>query len=263
LYNRIWSCERDSYAKKTNSGLIEPKSDSLLNVYDISNGLFSNLDILHINQSTINKTDIFITTKQGFVYKYNGQFEEIYKFPNTANQYPVCDEISKNSYWILNGRDLLKIKNQKLIKSFKIPNEKDNLNRIINKTPNLIIESRDPLNNVSYWELKNDELIPFKFKYLEDETYHIFKITRNFIYFSKDNIILVLNKLGKIVFSYKNQEILDSNFKYQTAFTDKQNILWISTRNGIVKLVTKKIHLPYTKKIKVLEEFIKTKTTYL
>ena len=49
LYNRIWFCERDSYAKKTNSALIEAKSDSLLNVYDISNGLFSNLDILHIN----------------------------------------------------------------------------------------------------------------------------------------------------------------------------------------------------------------------
>ena len=156
--NRLWYHERGSYGSATGSGVIDIRKDTVYAAEMISEGRFSDDDILLVANSRVNSNDIFIVTRPGIIYKYNGHFEEIYRFSHPVSHPIACEASPDGSYWIFYDQEIIHVKDKKTVRSISLPGEVSWVNEIISSSSGLIVEA-DPTGG--YWRLEKGAFVPF------------------------------------------------------------------------------------------------------
>ncbi len=143
--NLIWFCERLAYFDTPKSGVFNTETDSMIKFEDFSKGLFRSEDIIYLNASHKEKDVIFISTRQGIVYKYDGVFKKIATLPILPQRIVSCDSDAEGNYWIgFNNNEIVKVNSkQEIIDFFKIDEINYTIKKIIATTPFVILEVYD------------------------------------------------------------------------------------------------------------------------
>ncbi|SFN47571.1 Signal transduction histidine kinase [Bizionia echini] len=238
--NRIWFCEDLAYAPKLTSGVFNTETGSIIPFEIISKGLFTSEDVFSLNASNYRKNTIFITTKQGVVYKYDGQFKMIFTIPNFRFRRVVAESDLDGNYWITYDNTVIsKIDGAgKILKRFNLDKDDFTLNKILITTPNIILEGYNSKVEKEYWQIKDTILQEFKLSI--EHPIQVLKIKDSQIYFFQNDTVFKkpINPLKE----KNNQVILGniSNLKYNSCYVDKQGVMWVSSDNGLYKIVSKK-----------------------
>ena len=237
--NHLWYCEWRSIDKPIQGGVINTQQDTICSFETFTKGLFTSGEVIHINNARLNNNDLFIATRRGIVYRFDGTFEEIYRFPNGISNHVICEPSPDGGYWILHGKEAIQILNQQKLQSFQFTHT---LTNFISFYPSLILETRHA-DTVRYWQLKQDRFVPYiPENYASDDIKSIFQIQKDYRSFATNDAVLVQDTLGNILFSFDEFEKMGakSKFKHNTTLLDGQNLLWITTENGLFKLTQKK-----------------------
>ena len=118
--NNLWYCEKTGVESPNQSGIINTRKDTIYDLETFTHGLFSSEDVIHISPSKINESDLFISTRQGIIYKYSQVFEEVYRLPGEIQNFVICEALPDGSYWILHARTMARVKNGQLLDSFVV-----------------------------------------------------------------------------------------------------------------------------------------------
>jgi signal transduction histidine kinase/DNA-binding response OmpR family regulator/ligand-binding sensor domain-containing protein len=237
--NNIWFCEGPKNRGIKQSGVIDTRTDSIYNFEAFTKGLFSSKDVLSITSSKLNKNILYISTRSGIIYEYNEKFKAIFKLPISTNHQVQCQRDDKGNYWITyETNKILKVNSQQhIIDSFQIQKRGHDIKKIIRTNPNLIIESQFASQERAYWTIKDNKLIPLEPD--DNKSTQIVHITDQYLFFSKNDTLYrrPTNQLE----NSNNDLVICSipNFYYHNSLIDKQGLLWITTSNGIIKLVPK------------------------
>lgn len=246
--NNIWFVVMGkSAAKFKNSGVIDTEKDSIYTIEAYSNNLFKKDDIASLNRSIVNNNEWFIATRQGKIYKYKNGFEEIYQSKKSVDYFFKGQAQADDAYWVIQGTELKKVVNQKVIENFSFDSKEEKIiypKRIVQRTPSVIVEVIQEGKRFAYWELEGTKFVPYcALDYPQPNSAGLVYATKDHQYFYKNGKIVIQNYTGEVLFQYDNFEkkgFGQGNLKYQTAYLDRQNILWISTENGLLKIIKKK-----------------------
>ena len=244
--NLIWYCESKIFKHTNFSGVLDARKDSIYRLENFTNGLINSQEVSYISQSRLNKSTIFITTKSGIIYKYDGRFQIVYRFPHNLEGLAICEQSLDGGHWILYENKVLKIKDERQIgQTILLPFEPDYrvaFRRIVAQEPNLIIESQSiyGLKLRKYWELKNGRLVPFQISDTNIESFLILQKSKNFLLYAQDGGIHAQDSSGKLIYSHKITQKPLSLFFYGRPYIDDQRILWVPSMDGLYKIVTKR-----------------------
>lgn len=247
--NKIWFQAYEGDNLPVYNGVIDIEKDTIYSVELFANGLFKANDILFINQSTLKKDEFFISTRQGIIYKYGEEIEEIYQLKELGNESVICEQDREDAYWIANYDTLIKVVNhqkEQLLQLPKVENPDSNrfFKKLIRQYPTLIFETTHRTLGNQYWEVKENRLIPYTpLGYEFEKTISLFPIDNNNTCFITKDELLIKDTLGKIIFQYGEfEEKVYGNrkLKYKRRLIDTQGNLWLSTENGLLKINHKK-----------------------
>jgi signal transduction histidine kinase/CheY-like chemotaxis protein/ligand-binding sensor domain-containing protein len=238
--NNLWYSENKRANPKNVSGIINTKKDSLISMNDFSNGLFTSSDVVAIYQSQNKENDVFITTRQGVIYKYDGSFKIIFRFPNKSHGYKTkCEFTDDGNYWIISDNNIYKVNAQKeIIESYIIPIELHEIQDFVNFSPdNIIVKTKDfNNNNYAFWEINDGELRAFKPNIQNFTNLHYIQYSNQNRTFIAGESIFIQNSKGTTLFSLKRKEKISSAFICNSVLLDRQNTIWITTNNGVYKI---------------------------
>jgi len=246
--NNIWYVGMGFMSSKLiDSGVIDTKKDSIYSIEAYTNNLFRTNDIVISNRSIINDDEWFITTRQGKIYKYKNGFEEIYHTTKSIDQFLKGQAQVDGSYWVMQDTELKKVANQKIIANFSFDTNEESLiypKRIVQQTPTVIVEVLQTGKRFAYWELLGTKFVPFcALDAPKQIASGLIYSTKEHQYFYKNGQIIIQNYSGEVLFQFDDFEKKGygtGNLKYTVAYLDRQNILWISTENGLLKIIKKK-----------------------
>ncbi len=235
--NRLWYCnERDGSSM---SGVIDTDKDTIYLMETISGGLFTSKDVVYLRNAAPGSDDILLITRNGTVYKYDGGFRKIYQYPHLSNIPPVCRENPDGSYWIVYGSVAFKVKNGKTLETVKITETP--VREIAATTPKLLLEMQN--SPVNYRILENGRLTPFS---VAPHTPEVIKkiclLNKDYTCYIAGDSLFIRDTHGKLLFGAGGIEFPDTQQTGSSGYVllDKQNILWIPTLNGLLKLTAKK-----------------------
>ena len=239
--NNLWYCEITGIENPNQSGIINTRQDTVYDFETFTHGLFSSEDVIHISQSKINRSDLFISTRQGIVYKYNQDFEEVYRVPGEIRNFVICEALPDSSYWILHARTMARVKNGQLLDSFDIG--PPGLFQFTAYHPDIIVETRYQEYLSNYWVLQNRQLTPFYLKnHPPEEIAALFQIHKDYTCFATPGAIVIQDQAGNQLLNYPvsiaSGRIRNQRY-YNGAFVDRQNILWITSDNGLARVSRK------------------------
>ena len=233
--NLLWYCEINSTTPV--SGVIDTAKDSIYSMKTISKGLFTSKDVLYLRNATTDSNAILIITRAGIIYKYNGGFEEIYRLPEPISAHiAIYKARSEDSYWIIHGEELIKVQNKKAVKTI---NTGVKIRRIISTWPELIILT----GSNQYRILKHDSLIPFSIPpHDPKEIKGLLQLHKDYSCYVVKSELLIRDKKGKLLYRFDAADTRRAKKKLMShvALVDRQNILWVSSENGLIKLTAKK-----------------------
>ncbi len=239
--NNLWYCEKTGIENPNQSGIINTRQDTVYDFETFTHGLFSSEDVIRISQSRINKSELFISTRQGIIYKYNGAFEEVYRMSGKIQNYVICEALPDSSYWILHARTMARVKNGRLLDSFDI--EPPGLFQFTAHHPDIIVETRYQEYPSNYWVLQNRQLIPFHLEnYPPEEITALFQIHNDYTCFATPEAIVIQDQAGNQLLNYPVSRAsgrIENQRYYNGAFAGRQNILWIASDNGLARVSRK------------------------
>lgn len=234
-FNRIWYCEE--VGKKENyGGIIDTRKDSIITFESLSNGLFTSKDVLHIENSKINRNEVLITTLQGGVYKYTASgFEKIFQVQTNSLYAFFCEAAADGSYWILGKNNVSKIRNGAATAqySFSKTDIDIGVRRIIPHPSEFIIECNSLNKYSQFWKLENGIFVPFSVEKNNLPDLSIAESDRGEIfYINKDINLSIRDYAGKPLFYFENQ-------MGRGIFKDNRGIYWVATTDGLLKITVK------------------------
>lgn len=232
--DRIWYSEGIIPDLTTFSGILDTKQDTVYTFESISNGLIQSDNVNFVNTSDFNKNIILIGTKDGSVYKYNGKFTLIYK----ATSYKVvwnCFEFSPNIHYVFQPPKIIKkVIERQVVETVMCDTSVANLFKIDDEI--LIRTAKDHrqtryLSDISRpIQVSNTENLKVKdIIYKQD----------SLILCNTNEGLIIQDDKGKILWKYEEKS-RKVDFKYNQVFKDAQNILWITSNDGILKIQIKK-----------------------
>ena len=237
--NNIWFCEVIKNENVKQSGVFDTRRDSIFDFKEITKGLFSSKDVVSINTSKLKKNVLNISTKAGVIYEYDGEFKSIFKLPVSTKLPVQCQMDDKGNYWITyETNKILKVNRQQhIIDSFQIQKPGHDIKKIIRTTPNLILESQYASEERAYWIVRENKLIPLKSN--ENKSTQIIHVTEQHIFLSKNDTIY--RRPAHQLENPNNDQVICNfpDFYYHNSIIDKQGVLWITTSEGIKKLISK------------------------
>ena len=243
--NLIWYCESKIFKRTNFSGILDARKDSIYRLETFTNGLINSREVSYISQSRWNKSTIFISTKSGVVYEYDGSFKIVYRFPDDPEGLAICERALDGGHWILYENKVLRIKGGRLVgEPILLPNEPDYrfaFRRIVAQKPNLIIESQSiyGLKLRKYWELKNGRLVPYQISNPPTDNFLILQKSKNFLLYAQDGGIHAQDSSGKVIYTHKVTQKPLGLFFYGRPYIDDQQILWVPSMDGLYKIVSK------------------------
>ena len=200
-------------------------------------GFFASKDVIYLGNATANSDAILVATRAGIIYKYDGDIEEIYRFPDAFKIPPVCKANPDGSYWITYITKAFKVKDGKIL---KVIDAGKHINNITSPYPELILEIDDPLSG--YRRLENDTLVPFSINpHPPEDIKEVLQLHQDYICYATKDILLVRDKKEKLLYSFDHLRPSGYNtgLNVNAIFPGRQNILWAATGNGILKLSAK------------------------
>lgn len=246
--NNLWYSVNAAAIEITYGGVLNSRRDTTFNLETFTKGKFKSKDILNINRSKFRTDEWFITTRQGNAYKYKERnFEQIYHYPKIIANTLSAQQTSKDSYWIMHENELMKIVHQQIQQTFSLPKENGypiRINKIIQQYPKLIIKSFNRFNGFQYWMLKEGRFLPYTLHNNDtNKLFSLFHLNSNYLVFATNNQLIIQDTKGKILFKF--DEFEDNAFgknkvKCNNVFLDNQNILWLATENGLIKITQQK-----------------------
>ncbi|MCB9290625.1 MAG: hypothetical protein H6560_25175 [Lewinellaceae bacterium] len=239
--NNLWYCEMKGVDSPNQSGIINTRQDTIYDLETFSHGLFSSEDVIYISQSRINSPDLFISTRQGIVYKYNGAFKEVYHIPGEIRNFVICEAMPDSSYWLLHARSMIRVKNGQLLDSIHV--EEQGLFQIMATRPEIIVETRLFEFQPNYWVLQNGQLDSLHLHdFSPEEIAGLFQVHEDYICFATPEAIVVQDHAGNQLMNYPVQKTkgkAKGQKFYNGAFLDRQNLLWITSDNGLTRVSQK------------------------
>lgn len=236
--NLIWFCERLASLKNPQSGVFNPVTEKIIDFKEFSNGLFQSQDVISLNASLYEEGVIYITTVHGIVYKYDGSFNEIYNFGDERVFRVVSESDSMGNYWIVhNNTQILKIdKEQQVVESYTIGSQYLILNKIIATNPVVVLEGLDVKLDKEYWQVKKGVLAPYQ-KSIKRDDFQVLKITDTDAYYFQNDT--VYKEVFKTSSTEQRMEPVAAipDLKYNYSFRDRQGITWLTSSNGIYKII--------------------------
>lgn len=237
-HNMIWFCENLAYIQSPQNGVFDPRTDRVISFKEFSKGLIATDDVAYINASKYDKSIIFLVTKSGIVYKYDGDFEEIFRFKGEEKVYRVISEIDSNgNYWItFDSSKILKINRLKQVVGQYQVSPNFVIRRFFFTNNQVIFGGYDLELDYHYWQLDQDRVVPLKDDYSAD----LFILDMNkdqSFYVSNDSLFKAYD-----FSSTRQNHIFLGDVKanrLNDSFIDEQGILWISSDRGIKKVITK------------------------
>ncbi|MEM9687167.1 MAG: two-component regulator propeller domain-containing protein, partial [Bacteroidota bacterium] len=229
----------------SDSGIIDIEKDTIYSTAVLSKELFNAQDVIYVGNTGQNSNAILIVTRLGVIYKYDGAFKEIYRFPHMLSGFPRIAAANDGSYWIIYGENtaIIQVKHGKKIKTIPFGNTSKEIHRIVTTQPDVIIETYS--NPIKYWKVQGDGFVPFSIApHADDEIRQLFQIHQDYSCYGTRRQLLVRDTQGKIIYSFKDFEKIGRRVTLNNRKTlvDRQNILWITTENGLVKISVKKNH---------------------
>lgn len=240
--NNLWYCEIKGIDSPNQSAIINTRQDTIYDLETFSRGLFSSQDVIHLSQSKINRSDLFISTRRGIIYKYNGAFEEIYRMPGDIRNFVICEAMPDGSYWILHARSMIRVKNRQLLDSIHVGEQ--GLFQIMATYPEMIVETRLFEFQPNYWALQNRQLDSFHLQNHPPEGIAgLFQVHKDYVCFATPGAIIVQDYAGKQLLKYPVQKAKGkaaSQKFYNGAFLDRHNLLWITSDDGLARVSQKR-----------------------
>ena len=236
--NHLWYCANNRNNSK--SGIINTRTDSIYSVETTSEGRFTSKNIIYVENSAINNNDIFIATRAGVMYKYNGGFEEIYRFPTPFLVAPICKVNPDGSYWVTYNKSIIKIKDGKLLKTI---NTGMYTQYIISTYPELVVKMHHPFDPVKYRKLENDTFVPYSIaSHAPEDIKGVLQLHQDYTCYATKDALLIRDKKGKLIYSFDEFDPAGHSIKLlvNRMLSDRQHILWATTENGLIKLTAKK-----------------------
>ncbi|APY08792.1 hypothetical protein BWZ20_10985 [Winogradskyella sp. J14-2] len=238
--NRIWYCEDIAYAATLKSGILDTETDSIYSLESVSNGLIKSNSIFSLNPSKNKHNVIFLTTRDGVIYKYDGTFKQIFKLPEFKNRPVHCEVDAQGFYWIAYyNTKIIKIDDKgNILKTFSLNKRDFFFKKILTTRPHLVAIGYNSKLEKEYWEVKDDTLTRLDKGFKNNFQLIEFNDTET-VFFQNDTLFKSgfekLNTKTPIT-SYGNV----SNIKFNDYFIDRQNILWLTSDRGIFKIIAKK-----------------------
>ena len=240
IKNRLWYCGRnDISGAGIYGGLIDSRRDSIYTMETVSKGRFTSTDVVYLGNSKLHQDVVIIITHSGNIYEYDGDFKEVYRFPSSFSEDIYYQPMPDGSYWLSHDNELLHIKDGKRLQTVEVGYP---ITKIILSSHGLILKMRaSPLSN--YWILKNDTLVAFSI--VGDSPKKItelFQLHKDYTCYSTVAGLFIRNLRGNIIYKIDSIEAMDfRNFFWtKNVLKDRQNILWITTLNGLLKLGSRK-----------------------
>jgi len=250
--NNLWYCINSGTKGKIYGGVINSKAGEVYNLETFTNNQFTSKEIVHISRSALVESEWFLTTLQGKIYKYNGDFEEIYRYPKTLDNRLRAQQRPNGDYWIMHYNELTTTDKRQIPQTIRSLNENGDrlfISKIIQQQPTLIIETLDPSRGIKYYTLKEGQLIPYApINYQPDEIFGLFHQTPDYVVFANKDEIIIQDTTGTPIFRFNefdNRIFGEIKIKCNTVYLDRQNILWLATENGLIKITQNKN--PFTK----------------
>lgn len=234
--NRLWYCEvNDNFAV---SGVIDTDKNKRYSMDTLSGGLFTSRDVVYIRNAAPGSDDVLIITREGTVYKYDGTFHKIYQYPYTPGIHPSCQADPDGSYWIAYGHEIYKVKDGKTLEHIKLTGAP--VREISATTPQLLLAI---YNTPLICVLENNSAVPFSIAPHPPKTIKkVFLQHKDYTCYAVGDSLLIRDTHGKLLYGVGGIELKDISVGLDSGITllDRQNILWIATQNGLLKLMAKK-----------------------
>lgn len=242
--NRIW------YSGSVNngrlcSGLIDSRRDSLYTIEAVSGNRLTSQDVIYVSNSKAIKDDVIIVTRSGIIYRYDGDFHEIYRAPHPFPENVLCQALPDGSYWVIyvsysktSRNEILWVKNGKILQQLKVDHW---IKRIVTSYPELVLEI-PYAPTIAYWKLEKDHLVPFSAKrHSPEDVVALLQLHQDYTCYLTGSELLVQDKQGNSIYRFDRFKFLDKKFEgCHNTLLDRQGILWITTDNGIIKLSARK-----------------------
>ncbi len=233
--NHLWYSEFNHLSLNThNSGIINTSQDKTFSIQDLSKGLVKD-KVAYVSNSKSNKNDVIIATATGIVYKYNGSFEEIYRFPTLKSGFIQCEQAPNGDYWFFNDLRAFRFNQQKKLDTFKLHS---NVIEVVRFLPSLIVKLQDVTTITTFLELKGDNFVPFLPKNTpkKDDLFFLF-LRNNALCYSTDNELFIQNEEGEHIVRTKIKTFnADGLTKFHSSYLDQQGIYWLCSENGLLKI---------------------------
>ncbi|MFK7978465.1 MAG: ATP-binding protein [Saprospiraceae bacterium] len=231
--DNILFVEEKEYSEKNYSGVIDTKTDSIYSLEEYTGGLLKSNGVINLNYASQNPNIWFLTTKQGIIYEYkDGEFKQVYEEKDIFKNNAYYEPINENESWVLQENKLTRLQKNKSKKNYVIGEKKLKFRWATKQDSSIIFNAFSYGNGIDYLEFKNNEFRPYRAKnnLPYQNILHLDETTST--YYLNDSIIIQDLK-GQTIFK---QNVILEGFINRNYFYKPQNILFITSQNGLIKL---------------------------
>ncbi len=243
----LWYCELGHLG---GSGVIDTANDSIYTIEEMTEGRIAGENLLFVSNSSVKENEIFLISRSGAIYSYDGSWKLIYQFPRPINEgTQVYVKAGFNddyliSYWknSLIKHQLIRVKEGEIMRKYNL----DDLTFWgLSSTRNGgIIETyaahKKENGSCVYYKLINDELIPHPaLQDIADDVVRVYQFHEDYIcYYDKRGKLIARDKEGKQI--WEKDIHINRTTNMRSVFTDRQGIIWVATGNGIYRILARK-----------------------
>ncbi len=243
--NYLWYCEMNIETQQY-SGAIDTEKDSIYSMNVISGGLIDADSVVYISNSRTNPDKVLISCRNGKIYSYEDDFELIYQHPYKLNKYHFLTIAAgfDNDYLVFENdkastKQIWNIKDKKIQYEYNIDNAKQLQSWVMGMRADSILELFSFKEGYNYYQIKNDTLLPFSTTYdKERKGGRILQLHEDYTIYAAKNQLIIRDKAGNILL--RDSTKLGALQGQKSIMTDRQNILWIATVEGLVRILAHK-----------------------
>ena len=238
-HNNIWYVEHQLLEGNNHSGVINTSNDSIYTLESYTNGVFKSKNIHSLNCAFENPNLWYLTSHEGSIYEYkNGSFKEIYtlEIVDAIKTAIHCEPNGKGAHWIIHNNKIINLQHKQPRDSFMFKEEHISLVKVDQAQNSLIVASFNDKKNATFWEFRDNQFIPYQVpSKLSD---NVIRLEKDFNTYLIKDTIFILDDNHQILF--KQQNPVGGNMPNMINYLKEQQIILLSTPNGIIKIKRRK-----------------------
>jgi len=242
--NRLWYSKWKSLGQPV-AGVLDLNGDSLVSVIDLPGGKLAIEEIYSVHHLEPYRREMLIITKSGILYNYSTTgWQQICRWPTPVQGVFTALKTRDGNYWVCNGQKAFQVERGQIREVSHLPvRHQAFVNSIFERNGVPIFET-DANDKFAYYTIEGSATVPFRIKGGSSE-----KITKTlhahpeYTVYAKQDSLIVRDTLGKLLFSAAfpgGPSFIKKPPFIKNTFLDQQSNLWIATRNGLLKLSSKR-----------------------